>query len=315
MDNIIDNYDLFIFDLDNTIIETEKYHYNAWLETIRNNINVNFNISFEYFCEKFHSKDPESIQKYLENQLNLNNYNDLIKEKNKIYFNLINYNNKKLNLINNIEIFIELIIKNNKKFIIVTSSLENTIKFFFELFPILTKCEKYYCREMFIDKKISNEVFNKINFDYPNEKKIGFEYNITSLHSLYQTRNIKTVFVNSESYIHYNYIIKNYSDIIIIKDYNELYKYYIENKIVNTMRLLSIDMVESANSGHPGAPLGCAPTMFVLMCKIMNYNPLDPTWEFRDRFILSNGHACALLYSTLYLLGYDYGIEDLKRFT
>jgi transketolase len=95
---------------------------------------------------------------------------------------------------------------------------------------------------------------------------------------------------------------------------NFVVKNDIENKVVNTMRLLSIDMVESANSGHPGAPLGCAPTMFVLWCKIMNYNPLDPTWEFRDRFILSNGHACALLYSTLYLLGYDYSIEDLIRF-
>lgn len=95
---------------------------------------------------------------------------------------------------------------------------------------------------------------------------------------------------------------------------NFVVKNDIENKVVNTMRLLSIDMVESANSGHPGAPLGCAPTMFILWCKIMNYNPLDPKWEFRDRFILSNGHACALLYSTLYLLGYDYSIEDLKKF-
>ena len=82
----------------------------------------------------------------------------------------------------------------------------------------------------------------------------------------------------------------------------------LEEKIINTLRILSIDMVEKANSGHPGMPLGCAPTMFILWCKIMKFEP------YRDRFILSNGHGCALLYSMLHLLGYDYTIDDLKNF-
>jgi transketolase len=85
-------------------------------------------------------------------------------------------------------------------------------------------------------------------------------------------------------------------------------------KIINTLRLLSVDMVDKANSGHPGMPLGCAPAMFVLWCKIMNYNPENPLWEYRDRFVLSNGHGCALLYSMLFLLGYDYSLDDLKSF-
>jgi transketolase len=88
----------------------------------------------------------------------------------------------------------------------------------------------------------------------------------------------------------------------------------IEKKVINTMRTLSVDMIEKANSGHPGAPLGCAPMMFVLWCKIMNFNPSYPLWKERDRFIMSNGHGCALLYSILYLLGYDYTIEDLQNF-
>ena len=87
-----------------------------------------------------------------------------------------------------------------------------------------------------------------------------------------------------------------------------------ESKIINTIRMLSVDMVEKANSGHPGMPLGCAPMMFVLWSKIMNYYPNKPLLKHRDRFILSNGHGCALLYSMLYLLGYDYSIEDLKNF-
>jgi transketolase len=88
----------------------------------------------------------------------------------------------------------------------------------------------------------------------------------------------------------------------------------LDKKIVNTLRCLSVDMVNQANSGHPGMPLGFAPVMFVLWCKIMNFNPENPLWELRDRFILSNGHGCALLYSMLYLIGYDYTIDDLKHF-
>ena len=87
-----------------------------------------------------------------------------------------------------------------------------------------------------------------------------------------------------------------------------------DNKIINTLRFLSIDMIEKANSGHPGMVLGCAPMMFVLWCKIMNFDPSNPLLFDRDRFILSNGHGCALLYSILYLLGYDYSMEDLTSF-
>lgn len=86
------------------------------------------------------------------------------------------------------------------------------------------------------------------------------------------------------------------------------------SKIVNTLRLLSVDMIDNANSGHPGMAIGCAPMMYVLWCKIMNHNPEDPLWNQRDRFILSNGHGCALLYSMLHLIGYDYSLDDLKQF-
>ena len=88
----------------------------------------------------------------------------------------------------------------------------------------------------------------------------------------------------------------------------------IENKIINTLRVLSVDMIENAKSGHPGAALGCAPMMFVLFCKIMILNPSNPLLFNRDRFVLSNGHCCALLYSILYLLGYNYDMNDLKNF-
>ena len=70
---------------------------------------------------------------------------------------------------------------------------------------------------------------------------------------------------------------------------------------IDTLRLLAVDAVEKANSGHPGAPLGCAPIAYLLFHKLMKHNPAHSKWADRDRFVLSNGHASALLYSTLFL--------------
>jgi transketolase len=83
---------------------------------------------------------------------------------------------------------------------------------------------------------------------------------------------------------------------------------------IDTLRLLAVDAVQKANSGHPGAPLGCAPIAYLLYHKLMKHNPAHSKWADRDRFVLSNGHASALLYSTLYLCGYKVGLDDLKSF-
>jgi transketolase len=83
---------------------------------------------------------------------------------------------------------------------------------------------------------------------------------------------------------------------------------------INTVRILAIDAVQKANSGHPGTPMGIAPMGHVLWAKAMNYNPKDPDWPNRDRFILSAGHACMLQYAYLYLTGYDITLDDIKNF-
>jgi transketolase len=83
---------------------------------------------------------------------------------------------------------------------------------------------------------------------------------------------------------------------------------------INTIRALTIDAVQKANSGHPGLPLGAAPMAYVLWTRFMRYNPRDPKWENRDRFLLSAGHGCMLLYSLLYLTGYDLSLDDIKNF-
>jgi len=83
---------------------------------------------------------------------------------------------------------------------------------------------------------------------------------------------------------------------------------------INAIRFLSIDAVEKAKSGHPGMPMGCAPIVYQLYTQTMNYNPTDPHWLNRDRFVLSAGHGSMLLYSILHLAGFDVTMDDLKNF-
>ena len=83
---------------------------------------------------------------------------------------------------------------------------------------------------------------------------------------------------------------------------------------INTIRTLAIDAVQQANSGHPGLPLGAAPMAYVLWTRFMRYNPKNPKWHNRDRFLLSAGHGCMLLYALLYLTGYDLSLDEIKNF-
>jgi transketolase len=83
---------------------------------------------------------------------------------------------------------------------------------------------------------------------------------------------------------------------------------------VNTVRFLSVDAVQKANSGHPGMPLGAAPMAYVLWTRLLKHNPHNPHWFNRDRFVLSAGHGSMLLYSLLYLTGYDLSLDDIKQF-
>src|SRR5260370_26065662 len=84
--------------------------------------------------------------------------------------------------------------------------------------------------------------------------------------------------------------------------------------VINTIRFLAVDRVEKANSGHPGAPMGLAPLAYLLWTRHLRCDPQDPAWPNRDRFVLSAGHASALLYALLHLSGYDLPMSELQRF-
>jgi transketolase len=88
----------------------------------------------------------------------------------------------------------------------------------------------------------------------------------------------------------------------------------LQQRAINTIRFLSADSVQKANSGHPGLPMGAASLAFAIWTRHLQYNPKNPTWDNRDRFILSGGHGSALLYSLLHLTGYDLSLNELKSF-
>ncbi|KAF0221356.1 MAG: hypothetical protein FD174_494 [Geobacteraceae bacterium] len=88
----------------------------------------------------------------------------------------------------------------------------------------------------------------------------------------------------------------------------------LDNLCINTIRFLSIDAVQKANSGHPGMPMGAAPMAYLLWTRFLMHNPANPAWFNRDRFVLSAGHGSMLLYSLLHLTGYDLPLEEIKRF-
>ena len=88
----------------------------------------------------------------------------------------------------------------------------------------------------------------------------------------------------------------------------------LEELCINTIRFLSVDAVEAANSGHPGQPMEAAAMGYKLFTQILKHNPSNPKWVNRDRFILSSGHGSMILYALLHLSGYDLALDEIKKF-
>jgi len=212
----INNYDLFIFDLDDTLIKTEYIHYISW-KTI-----LNINFDYNFYISKFHSNKNDSIKFFLINELNLKNYDELIEKKNKFYINYIIENRDKIKMIDGAYEILEYILNKKKKFVIVSNSPKAQIDFFCNLFPILQKSSKNYYREMFINRKPHPECYLKIIDDFPNTQKIGFEDSITGIHSITQVKEITICFINTPDYYYYEFIYKNYDIQLVINSFYEL---------------------------------------------------------------------------------------------
>jgi beta-phosphoglucomutase len=208
--NYIFNYDFFIFDLDDTLLKTEQYHYKAWIKLLKEEINDDFYIDFKTYCQKFHSNKKDFIIKYLIEELKLSDHLILIQKKTNYYNQIIN--DIDLDFVEGAEKFLNNIIKNNKKFVIVTNSSQTSINQFLLKYPILNLASKIYYKEMFVNRKPNPDCYLKVINDFSDHKNfIGFEDSITGIHAMSQVKEIKTVFINSKNYYHYDYIIKNYN--------------------------------------------------------------------------------------------------------
>lgn len=226
MYDIINNYDLFVFDLDDTLVKTEKLHYKCWMKVLKNKLGNSFNIEYPYFCSKFHSNKKDSIKNYLENDLNIKNYMDLINEKNVKYLELLEQEKDNLCLIDGCEELLINIIKNKKQFVIVSNSLKSNIDFFSNLFPILKLSSKNYYREMFLNKKPHPECYLRVLNDFAHiDNIIGFEDSITGMQAMTSVDKIQTVFINTPDYYHYDYIINTYDNILVITNYLQFLKF------------------------------------------------------------------------------------------
>ena len=209
-------YDLFIFDLDDTLIKTEYYHYISWKSVL------NMDFSYEYFISKFHSNKENNIHKILTNVFNIQDCNNAIEQKNNFYFNYLTENKDKIKMIDGVQSFLKKIAESNKIFVIVSNSPKIQIDFFCELFPILQHSSKNYYREMFQNKKPNPQCYLNVLQDFPNKKMIGFEDSITGIHSMSQVGEIDMVFINIINYYYYSYILQNYKLKTIIMDYSEI---------------------------------------------------------------------------------------------
>jgi D-arabinose 5-phosphate isomerase GutQ/beta-phosphoglucomutase-like phosphatase (HAD superfamily) len=217
MNNIL-NYDLFIFDFDGTLFDTEKHHCKAWCNALSKEKNQIINIELSDYIKYFHSLNSMMSRNYLKVLYNIDYYDTIYKKKQYEYEKIIS--NENIEFINGAEDFLNFILNNNKKFIIVTNTSNKFINIFKIKYPILNKATKIYTKENFINRKPNPECYLRIAHEYKNEKKIGFEDSLIGIHALYQVSEITPILIYNFNYYYNIDIINNYNDIIILKQYN-----------------------------------------------------------------------------------------------
>jgi len=230
------DYDLFIFDFDGTLIDTEKLHLKAWnmaLSSFLNNVDEDFDeiISFKDYQKYFHSIKPNYNKDYLHIKYGLEyeKYDEIYSLKQKNYENIIL--TEDVYFIKGAYDFLNKLLEMNKKFIIVSNTSQRFINIFKNKIPIVKKASGIFTKESFMYRKPHPECYIKISNMYPDLKKIGFEDSLTGINALYQVADIKPVLIYDENYYYTDYILNNYRETLILNDYNyedELFKINLE---------------------------------------------------------------------------------------
>jgi len=218
--NILD-FDLYIFDFDGTLMDTEPHHLKAWnlaLTDFLKNDTPGILTMSEY-QKYFHSLESNSTQNFLYIKYNLayDQYDDIYKLKQKYYENIIKTEN--ITFIKGSYDFLKKIIELGKRFIIVTNTSVKFLNIYQEKYPILKHAYSVFTKDLFIHLKPHPECYLKIKYLYPNEKKIGFEDSLTGMSALYKVPDITPVLIYDNDYYHNDYILSKFENITILHDY------------------------------------------------------------------------------------------------
>jgi D-arabinose 5-phosphate isomerase GutQ/beta-phosphoglucomutase-like phosphatase (HAD superfamily) len=217
------DFDLYIFDFDGTLMDTEPSHLKAWNLALSDFFKKETEILDTSTYQKyFHSLYPNSIQNFMNVKYNLDysSYDDIYKLKQIYYENIINSEN--IGFVTGAYDFLKKILELKKKFIVVTNTSLKFINIFKEKYPILAEADSFFTKDLFINRKPNPECYMKIKYLYPSEKKIGFEDSLTGMSALYKVPDITPVLVYDRDYYHNDYMMKHFENMTILHDFASL---------------------------------------------------------------------------------------------
>jgi HAD superfamily hydrolase (TIGR01509 family) len=206
------DHDLFIFDLDDTLILTEKIHHECWASVLQNDMD------YDQFCKIFHTEIEGGIEHYLRDTLGIQNYQDVMQRKTQLYIDTLLNTPERFKL-NGCEDLLNSIVNSGNQFIIVTNTRKAVVAHILERFPILTLSSRVYCREDLSRPKPNPSCYIQVLKDFPCKNPIIFEDSLTGIIAARNSPCKDVVFVNTSSYVHYDTVIEKYSPISIIPNF------------------------------------------------------------------------------------------------
>jgi beta-phosphoglucomutase-like phosphatase (HAD superfamily) len=249
--NKILEYDLFIFDFDGTILNTEPFHCKSWEKALSEYKKTDIKFSMHEYQKYFHTLNENNGKTILKLLYGINDYNKIYEMKQHHYAHFVKHN--EFNFIEGAMDFLKFLIKNGKRFIIVSNTSNKFIEVFKEKHPILNYAEKIYTKEYFLNRKPNPECYLKISNEYHELKKIGFEDSLVGIQALYQVNEITPVLLYDINYYHMKDMIKTYDKAIILEKYNmndleyklQNYKYKTNN--INFINKILNNNIEQLN--------------------------------------------------------------------
>jgi D-arabinose 5-phosphate isomerase GutQ/beta-phosphoglucomutase-like phosphatase (HAD superfamily) len=212
------DYDIFIFDFDGTIMDTERYHHKAWEITLNGYFGYDTDYDINLHYKYGHALKKNSHKDWLYYKYGIENYEELYLIKLENYNKLIHEN--KIEMISGVQELLTLILNNDKKFVIVTNTSHKFIEYFKIKFPIIGLADKIFTKECFIKKKPDPECYFRVSEKYKDLKKIGFEDSLLGFDPLYKINDITPVFIDNVEYYYREKIKNEYQNIICTKNYN-----------------------------------------------------------------------------------------------